>query len=170
MLPLPAQNASSRLWSAWVNLLGASPLLTSAQRGRLYRSAGIPTVTDDIGPGCYFHSSEIRIGSGSTINHGVHFENVARVTIGERCGLGIDTLVLTSHHPIAGSDQRFGPWSVLPVTIGDGCWIGARATILPGVTIGPGCIVAAGAVVNRDCAPDGLYAGVPARRIRDLDP
>jgi maltose O-acetyltransferase len=30
-------------------------------------------------------------------------------------------------------------------------------------------VIAAGAVVTEDCAPDGLYAGVPARRIRDLD-
>jgi maltose O-acetyltransferase len=40
--------------------------------------------------------------------------------------------------------------------------------VLPGVTIGAGCAVAAGAVVTADCEPDGLYAGVPARRVRDL--
>ena len=40
---------------------------------------------------------------------------------------------------------------------------------MPGVTIGEGCIVAAGAVVTKDCESHGLYAGVPARRIRDLD-
>lgn len=33
---------------------------------------------------------------------------------------------------------------------------------------GPGCVIAAGAVVTRDAEPDGLYAGVPARRIRSL--
>jgi maltose O-acetyltransferase len=169
MLPFPAHNVSSRLWTAYVNSLAASSLLSRPQRARAYRSAGIEIHTDDIAPGCYFHSCEIRIGAGSTINHGVHFENVAPVTIGERCGLGIDTLVLTSHHPIAGPDQRYGPWSVRPVTIGDGCWIAARVTILPGVTIGPGCLVATGAVVTGDLEPHGLYGGVPARRIRDLD-
>ena len=50
----------------------------------------------------------------------------------------------------------------------DGCWICAGCTILPGVTIGEGCVIAAGSVVNKDCAPDGLYAGVPAKRIKDL--
>lgn len=61
---------------------------------------------------------------------------------------------------LAGSPQ--------PITVGDGCWIGARAVILPGVTIGDGCVIAAGAVVSKDCAPNGMYAGVPARRIREL--
>jgi acetyltransferase-like isoleucine patch superfamily enzyme len=41
--------------------------------------------------------------------------------------------------------------------------------IMPGVEVGPGCVVAAGAVVIKDCEPNGLYAGVPAKRVRDLD-
>ncbi|WP_249354641.1 DapH/DapD/GlmU-related protein [Rhodococcus sp. USK13] len=53
--------------------------------------------------------------------------------------------------------------------VGDGCWIGAGAIILPGVTVGEGCVVGAGAVVTRDCSPNGLYVGSPARRVRDLD-
>jgi maltose O-acetyltransferase len=53
--------------------------------------------------------------------------------------------------------------------IEDGCWIGAGATILPGVTVRAGCIVASGAIVTKDCEPNGLYAGNPARRIRELD-
>jgi maltose O-acetyltransferase len=55
------------------------------------------------------------------------------------------------------------------VSVGNGSWLGTGVTVLPGVTIGEGCVIAAGAVVTADCAPDGLYAGVPARRIRDLD-
>lgn len=51
----------------------------------------------------------------------------------------------------------------------DGCWLGGNVTVLPGVTIGRGCVIAAGAVVTKSCDPNGLYAGVPARRIRDLD-
>ncbi|WP_408003863.1 LbetaH domain-containing protein [Puerhibacterium puerhi] len=39
---------------------------------------------------------------------------------------------------------------------------------MPGVTIGRGCIIAAGSVVTSDCQPDGLYAGVPAARKKDL--
>jgi maltose O-acetyltransferase len=55
-----------------------------------------------------------------------------------------------------------------PVTVGDGCWLGACCIILPGVAIASGCIIAAGAVVSKSTEENGLYAGVPARRIRSL--
>jgi acetyltransferase-like isoleucine patch superfamily enzyme len=48
-------------------------------------------------------------------------------------------------------------------------WIGANAIILCGVTVGEGCIIASGSVVTKDCYPNGMYAGVPAKRIKDLD-
>jgi maltose O-acetyltransferase len=40
--------------------------------------------------------------------------------------------------------------------------------LLPGVTVGDGCVIAAGSVVTGDCEPHGVYAGVPAKRVRDL--
>ncbi|QWC58299.1 acyltransferase [Erythrobacter sp. 3-20A1M] len=50
--------------------------------------------------------------------------------------------------------------------IGDNCFIGAGAIILPGVRIGDRCIVAAGSVVSRDVPQRSLVAGNPARVIR----
>jgi acetyltransferase-like isoleucine patch superfamily enzyme len=54
-----------------------------------------------------------------------------------------------------------------PVLIGRHCIIGAGGTILPGVTIGEGVAVGAMSLVMRDCAPFGLYVGVPARRVKE---
>ena len=56
----------------------------------------------------------------------------------------------------------------MPVKIDDGCQIGANVTILPGVHIGKEYVIGAGAVVNKDCEPNGVYVGVPAKRIKDL--
>jgi maltose O-acetyltransferase len=162
------KNASSRAWGWYVNVLGASPLLRGSDRRRLLRSAGLDVQTDRVGPACYFHTSDIRIGPGTLLNHGVHVENVAPVEIGADCALSMYVRLITSTHEMGPHGGRAGAWRPAPVRIGDGCWLGAGVIVLPGVTIGAGCMVAAGAVVTKGCADDGLYAGVPARRVRHL--
>lgn len=53
-----------------------------------------------------------------------------------------------------------------PVVIGDDCWIGARVTVLSGVTIGTGAVVAAGSVVVKDVPPGAIVAGSPAQVLK----
>lgn len=55
------------------------------------------------------------------------------------------------------------------VHICQGCWLGLRSEILPGVTIGEHSVVAAGAVVTKDVPPYSVVAGVPARVIKRWD-
>jgi maltose O-acetyltransferase len=90
------------------------------------------------------------------------------ITLGNEVRIGMRTVIITGSHEIGPSARRAGAATSAAVKIGDGCWIGANVTILPGVTIGPGTIVAAGAVVASNCDADALYAGVPARRVRSL--
>jgi maltose O-acetyltransferase len=165
-----AHSVLSRGWGLRVNTIAASNLVSPSLRRRIYRHAGLDVETDDVYPGCYFHTCDIRIGPGAVINHGCYFENVARVEIGPRTGLAMFVKVITSAHGIGSRERRPIEWTPRPVTIGSGCWIGAAAVILPGVTIGDGCVVATGAVVTEDCKPDAVYGGVPARHIRDLPP
>jgi acetyltransferase-like isoleucine patch superfamily enzyme len=54
------------------------------------------------------------------------------------------------------------------VSIGNGAWVGARVTILAGVTIGEYAVIGAGAVVTRDVPPRCLAAGVPAKVLKQL--
>ena len=56
------------------------------------------------------------------------------------------------------------------VHVGNDCWIGHAAIILPGVAVGDGAVIGAGAVVSRDVAPYSIVAGVPARAIRKRFP
>ena len=56
-----------------------------------------------------------------------------------------------------------------PVRIKRNVWIGANATILPGVTIGENAVVGAGSVVTKDVPDNAVVAGNPARLIRFLD-
>ena len=55
-----------------------------------------------------------------------------------------------------------------PVHIGRKAWIGAGATILPGVTVGENAVVAAGAVVTKDVAPNTIVGGNPAKFIKNI--
>ncbi len=82
--------------------------------------------------------------------------------------MAFESAIVTGSHELGGHERRAVAGAPSPVRIGSGCWLGARVVVLPGVTIGPGCMIAAGAVVAHDCAADRLYAGVPARRVRDL--
>ena len=65
-------------------------------------------------------------------------------------------------------EKRAGNSVFKPITVGSGCWIGADVTLLPGIRIADGCVIGAGAVVTKNTEPDGLYAGNPAHRIKDL--
>ena len=57
----------------------------------------------------------------------------------------------------------------IPIEVHDGCWTGANSTILPGSVIEKGCVIAAGSVVKGLLKPNRLYAGVPAKEIRQLE-
>lgn len=120
------------------------------------------------------YPSQVTIGD-SFINYNVTFyvasprESKAKIVIGNKVFIAPDVFITTVTHEIMGPEQRASSKTHFkPVTIDDGCWIGARAVILPGVHIGSGCVIGAGAVVAKDCDPNGVYVGVPARRIRDL--
>lgn len=65
--------------------------------------------------------------------------------------------------------QRAGKSYAAKIVIEDGCWIGARTTIMPGVKIKKGCVIGSDSLVLTDTEPNGLYAGHPAKRIRTLE-
>jgi len=137
-------------------------------RWAIYQACGLKIDTRSVSPGCFF-SGPVTIGRGTFVNTGCMFDGFAPIEVGQRCSFGMRVALITSTHAPGGATQRAGELSGKPIRIGDGTWIGACATILPGVTIGDGCVIGAGAVVTADCDAGWLYAGVPARPIRRLD-
>jgi len=87
------------------------------------------------------------------------------VEIGERTIIGADALITDTdfHSPLPdGGWSNDAVGTSAPVKIGKGCFIGARAIILKGVTLGDGAVVAAGALVTRDVPAEHLAIGNPA--------
>lgn len=149
----------------------ASSLLSNGLRTRIYRKLGMNTQSL-LSEGCHFSSPNLKnivIGKGSFLNYGIDFDNGAEIRIGDNCDIAMHVKFVTSTHQIGPSGKRAG-WGCVrkPITVGDGCWIGAGAMILPGVEIAPGTVIGAGAIVAGDCEPDSLYVGFAARKIKDL--
>lgn len=152
-----------------VNGLVNGPLIPTVARAPVLRLLGARVAGSRIAAGSFMGARNLTVGAGTFINRECFFDGAAPIVIGSRCALGFRVSILTGSHEPGRPDRRAGASVAAPVVVGDGTWIGAGAIILPGVTVGEGCVIAAGAVVTRDCAPHGLYAGVPARRLRDLD-
>lgn len=86
------------------------------------------------------------------INQGCFFLDYGGITIGDRVMIGPRVTLSTAGHPVE-VDERFAFITSAPIVIEDDVWIGAAATITPGVTIGRGSVVGAGAVVAKDVPP-----------------
>lgn len=114
--------------------------------------------------------SNIFMHRNSEINDGCFLLAKDKIVIGENSTLAYRVSILTGADPNGPNNTLSSIYKPLkaPVIIGDNVWIGANATILPGVTIGDFVVVAAGAVVTKDIPSGVLVAGVPARVIKYL--
>jgi maltose O-acetyltransferase len=151
-----------------VQVLAPSPVFTARLRRRLYTAGGLTMAVDvRVESRSLFKAERLVVGAGTFVNHGV-FVDQGPLDLGRHVAVGPGVRFLTTTHELADSHCRAGAVIDAPIVVGDGAWIGAGAMIIGPAAIAPGCVVAAGAVLTGDTAPDGLYAGVPARRVRDL--
>lgn len=109
----------------------------------------------------------ITIGKGVFINSGCQFQDQGGITIGDGALIGPKTVIATLNHGFLPEDRA--ALDPAPVKIGKRVWIGANVSILPGVTIGDNAIVGAGAVVTKDVPANTIVAGVPAKKIGQID-
>lgn len=106
----------------------------------------------------------ISIGKDVFINHACSFLDMGGITVEDDVLIGPKVNLITENHPLDPSDRR--TLITKPITIKRNAWIGAGATILPGVTIGENSVVAAGAVVSKDVPANTVVGGIPAKFIK----
>ena len=98
---------------------------------------------------CPFHTNygrHITLGKNVFINHACSFLDLGGITIEDGTMIGPRVNITKEN-----------------------AWIGAGATILPGITVGEGAVVAAGAVVTRDVPSSTVVGGVPAKHLKQID-
>lgn len=106
------------------------------------------------------------IGKGSVIGNDAILDARNGIYIGESVNISSGVWLWTEQHNYQSptfdlDDKKKG------IVIGDRVWLGPRVIVLPDVVIGEGTVVAAGSVVTGDLEPYGLYAGIPAKRIKE---
>lgn len=107
------------------------------------------------------HGLHLDLAERVFINQNCTFLDYAGIRLGERVMVGPKATFITAGHPVDPEDRR-GWLSGAPIDVAENVWIGAGATILPGVSIGRDAVVAAGAVVADDVPPASLVTGSKA--------
>lgn len=112
------------------------------------------------------YGKAIRIGKNVFINFNCILLGLGGIVIEDNVLIGPDVKILSEGHPLPAVERQ----SLVPgkIQIKQNAWIGAGATILPGIIVGENAVVAAGAVVTNDVSANTVVAGIPARVIRSL--
>jgi acetyltransferase-like isoleucine patch superfamily enzyme len=111
----------------------------------------------------------LEFGERIFVNQNCSFYDLGGITIGDRTIIGPGVTLTTAGHPVE-PHERFDGITTAPIIIESNAWIGANATITPGVRIGSGSVVAAGAVVAKDVPPNCIVSSTGYVKRRDLNP
>ena len=108
--------------------------------------------------------NKVKIGNNVVINSDCLMMAAGGITIDDEAMIAANAQLISNNHDL---DNR---WIITckPIHIGRRAWIGAGATILPGITVGENAVVGAGSVVTKDVEPDTIVAGNPAKVIRKI--
>jgi maltose O-acetyltransferase len=151
-----------RLLVGWV-----PPFVGGRMKTNLLRLAGVR-----IGAGSSFWDlpelrgvgkvqQRLTVGARCGFNKGCVFDLAAPIVIGDDVEVGHDVMFLTSAQGGSARTRLGHDVEPKPITIGNGVWLGARATIMPGVTVGAGSVIGAGVTVNDAVPENTLLTGAP---------
>lgn len=113
-------------------------------------------------------SGFIRIGNNVGIGPFAALGGAGGLEIGDDCIVGPYLSCHPENHVFSDNEEliRYQGVTRKGIKIGKNCWIGAKVTVLDGVTIGDNCVIAAGAVVTKDMPANSVIGGVPAKVIK----
>ena len=130
----------------------------------------------EVGEGCYieppFHSNwgghHVHFGRNVYANFNLTMVDDTHIYVGDNTMFGPNVTVATGGHPILPELREQGYQYNASVRIGENCWIGAGAIIVPGVTIGDNVVIGAGSVVTKDIPSNVVAVGNPCRVLREV--
>jgi len=114
--------------------------------------------------------SHIKIGDNVGLGDFAHLGGAGGLEIGPDCIIGAYLSCHPENHNFEdpGTLIRHQGVSRKGIKVGANCWIGAKVTILDGVTVGDNCVIAAGAVLTKSFPANTIIGGVPAKVLRDI--
>ncbi|HKR26399.1 MAG TPA: hypothetical protein VJS11_03055 [Acidobacteriaceae bacterium] len=124
-----------------------------------------------MGTHCHFNRAvkiwapwNLRCGDRVCVADGAELYNPSPLIIGSHCIVSQGAYICGATHEYNSPEFRLVHF---PIRLGPYSWICARATVNPGVNVGAGAILALGSVATRDLEPFGIYAGIPARKVKE---
>lgn len=105
----------------------------------------------------------LTVGDNCWLGERVWIDNLERVVIGSNVCLSQDAMIITGSHDYHSPTMAYRN---APVQVEDGCWVGARAVVCPGVTVGRNAVLTVGSVLTADAEPNNIYKGNPAVAVR----
>lgn len=113
--------------------------------------------------------AHIHLGDSIYANFNFTAVDDAHICIGSHTMIGPNVTVATAGHPILPELREKAYQFNMPVRIGENCWIGAGALIMPGVTIGDNSVIGAGSVVTKDIPANVVAYGDLCRVAREIN-
>ena len=107
----------------------------------------------------------VKIGNGVTVMNGALMMAAGGITIEDKVMIAANVQLISNNHDPYIREVL----TCKPILIKYGAWVGAGATILPGVTVGKYAIIGANSVVNKDIPDYAVAVGSPAKVIKYLD-
>ena len=124
-----------------------------------------------IGESCYVKcfGGKVSIGQDVSINSKSFINGCGGITIGDNTRIGTQSILIASNH-------KFGEPDLLVkdaitkqgVSLGQNIWLGARVTVLDGVTIADDSVIGACSLVSKSLSESGVYVGIPAKKIKSV--